>query len=139
MSEERKCYNCEGRKVVPEGEGGPYVTVCPQCGGTDKSDTIQSLTAQLAEARELLGEMANPKRPQDHEYVRSMAAKAVTLSLPSSSALARYGALEEVANETSGIFHEHCGKCSLKCDECRFRGIKQALAKLQEVPHGQPD
>jgi hypothetical protein len=151
MSEERKCYNCEGRKVVPEGEGGPYVTVCPQCGGTDKSDTIQSLAAQLAEARDVIeakdkalqsvfdwwtasniAAMPSPWRDWD-------AALKLAPALTSSSALARYKAMEAVAKAAKGLFAGLDWSWETRVTWDRLGPLHEALHQLQEVPHDPTD
>jgi hypothetical protein len=136
-------------------------TVC-----LDALDREKALTAQLGEAREALEESRDalldvapcytcrsrkgviecrPGECEENCYYANIARKGrEVLSRTNSSALARYKAMEEVAKavvEVKGDIANYCCMCACHdiCDTCRVTRFRQALTKLQEVPHDPTD
>jgi hypothetical protein len=124
----------------------------------ERDITIQSLTAQLAEAARYATSLAVYLRDKFYPEVTQWQPLNDLLGVlsqidnmiaglvkpTSSDALARYKAMEEVAKavvEVKGDIANYCCMCACHdiCDTCRVTRFRQALTKLQEVPHDPTD
>jgi hypothetical protein len=124
----------------------------------DAESKADSLTAQLAEAARYATSLAVYLRDKFYPEVTQWQPLNDLLGVlsqidnmiaglvkpTSSDALARYKAMEEVAKavvEVKGDIANYCCMCACHdiCDTCRVTRFRQALTKLQEVPHDPTD